>query len=249
MKRFVTVSARGCIAGVFAVALFSAALLAVGSAEASVLNVCWNGQGWTPIKTYSGSGAAPDLATNTTWNNIATPDKSSATLTGLVFSDNTAATGVSIQLNGVYSFTPGGSPALNLFNGQINAATAETPSVPYVSLDVKGLDDSKKYDLYLYSARAALSPDPTDFTINGVTQSLPGSNNTASFVLGANYVKFLEQSPTSGALNITFGGGAWGGVFSGMQVVGVTATPEPGTLTLLVVGLFGLLAYAWRKRK
>jgi hypothetical protein len=27
------------------------------------------------------------------------------------------------------------------------------------------------------------------------------------------------------------------------------ATPEPGTVTLLATGLFGLLAYAWRKRK
>jgi hypothetical protein len=28
-----------------------------------------------------------------------------------------------------------------------------------------------------------------------------------------------------------------------------TSTPEPGTCVLLVTGLFGLLAYAWRKRK
>lgn len=248
MKRFVTVSARGCIAGVFAVALFSAALIAVDSAEASVLNVCWNGQGYTAIKTYSGSGAAPDSAANTTWNNVATTDHDTLTLTNLVFSDNTAATGVSIQLNGVYSFTPGGSPALNLFNGHINAATADTPSVPYVSLDVKGLDDSKKYDLYLYSARAAFSPDPTDFTVNDVTQSLAGSANTSSFVLGDNYVRFLQQSSTNGALNITFGGGAWGGVFSGMQVVGVTATPEPGTLAIGVTAVLAMAAYAWRKR-
>jgi hypothetical protein len=39
-------------------------------------------------------------------------------------------------------------------------------------------------------------------------------------------------------------GGAWAGVDS----FGIT-TPEPSTIILLTTGLFGLLAYAWRKRK
>ena len=31
--------------------------------------------------------------------------------------------------------------------------------------------------------------------------------------------------------------------------VNPVSTPEPSTLTLLVMGLIGLLCYAWRKRK
>jgi len=29
----------------------------------------------------------------------------------------------------------------------------------------------------------------------------------------------------------------------------ITAVPEPGTLVMLVAGIVGLAAYAWRKRK
>ena len=34
-----------------------------------------------------------------------------------------------------------------------------------------------------------------------------------------------------------------------VQAFVIYAVPEPGTLTLLLAGLVGLLAYAWRKRK
>ena len=36
---------------------------------------------------------------------------------------------------------------------------------------------------------------------------------------------------------------------TGIDSVTVTATPEPSVMALLVTGLFGLLAYAWRKRR
>ena len=39
------------------------------------------------------------------------------------------------------------------------------------------------------------------------------------------------------------------GLGSGTQSFNLTVVPEPGTLALLACGLFGILAYAWRKRK
>lgn len=33
------------------------------------------------------------------------------------------------------------------------------------------------------------------------------------------------------------------------ETITISAVPEPGTIALLAGGLFGLLAYAWRKRK
>jgi threonine dehydrogenase-like Zn-dependent dehydrogenase len=35
---------------------------------------------------------------------------------------------------------------------------------------------------------------------------------------------------------------------TGLSGYAMTAVPEPGTLALLAAGLFGLLAYAWRRR-
>ena len=36
---------------------------------------------------------------------------------------------------------------------------------------------------------------------------------------------------------------------SGVFAIAVSTVPEPGSLTIVGIGLFGLLAYAWRKRK
>lgn len=48
---------------------------------------------------------------------------------------------------------------------------------------------------------------------------------------------------TSITINAEPVAGAW------ISSVSYVATPEPGTVVLLTTGLFGLLAYAWRKRK
>jgi hypothetical protein len=58
---------------------------------------------------------------------------------------------------------------------------------------------------------------------------------------------------TKGTTMITFGGGAndkFGYTTGATQVTAFSvAVPEPTSLALLGCGLFGLLAYAWRKRK
>ena len=211
-------------------AMFAAAMGVASLAGAEVLNVAWRGNGDNTRVDYTGLGAAPDLVANTKWNNVDTlSNNDTSTISSLVYSDNSAATGISIELHAVSSYTPGGSPTLALFNGQLNAPVAGG----YVGLDIKGLDDSKTYDLYLYSARVPFDPEGTTFDVKGVQQSLTGSHNTSTFVLGDNYVKFSSVSPTASDLYIEFGGGNYGGVFNGMQVVEV---PEPAALSLLALG-------------
>jgi hypothetical protein len=208
---------------------------------ASVLNVAWEGDQATDSH-YVGLGAAPDGASHTYWNSFGTAGgHDSSVLSPLLYSDGSAASGVSIQLNDVNSYTPPGTPVLGLFRGQINSPDEATT----VSIDVKGLDNGQKYNVYLYSARPDAEIDPVTFTVNGVAQSLPGSANTSTFVQGDNYVLFAAQSPTGGALNVTWTG-KWGGPFNALQV---TSVPEPSMLVLAVIGCFGLLAYAWRKRR
>ena len=49
---------------------------------------------------------------------------------------------------------------------------------------------------------------------------------------------------------VRWGGASSPGIGAGyFNAVGVTMIPEPSTLTLVLAGLFGLLAYAWRKRR
>jgi hypothetical protein len=235
------------------------ALSVASEAGAEVLNVNWRGSGTGGIPfgsvtrvNYTGLGAAPDDAENTTWNNLDTPgDRGNYTYENLVYSDGSAATGVSIQGNNIAGFTPDGA-TLALFQGQINAHH----TIPrFMSIDITGLNDSYAYDVYLYSARGDYVAEKTLFTIGGNTKTAPGSSNTSTFVESVaggpgNYVTFLAQSPIDGVLNIRLDGGSdpnVGGVWSGLQVVVVV--PEPGTVAYSVTGMLGLLTYARRKRR
>ena len=94
------------------------------------------------------------------------------------------------------------------------------------------------------------------------TSVTAGSTNTFTMVLnttGANWVGkcFINgnstpdwtytytSNPSIGYIMI----GDVGGVTATFDNLTFTSTPEPGTLLLLAIGLTGLLAYAWRKRR
>jgi hypothetical protein len=94
------------------------------------------------------------------------------------------------------------------------------------------------------------------FTGQSYTIAVTDQTNPAgSFTTGA--IAFRNYFPNTGTLTLTpamaeegdilFGTvGNGGAVFDNFAV---TSVPEPSTLMLLVTGLIGLLAYAWRKRK
>ena len=248
MKRFVTISMRNGVVGIFAIAISMAVLNVASPAGAAVLNVDWKGgSGDQGAPAYDGLGAAPDAPGNTTWNGLCTlavPDWGLAS--DLVYSDGSAAAGVTIQKNGIH----GGRTTvgeLTLFDGSTGMYHTLPPQA--VSIDICGLNDSSIYDVYLIVGSYYMKPSSrADFTINGVTKSINGHSVYDSFVEDTNYIKFVNQSSTDGELNIGFFGTGYpdAPAWAGMQLVEV---PEPGALMLLTTGLVSLLCYAWRRRK
>jgi len=120
------------------------------------------------------------------------------------------------------------------------------------------------YDLYLYGAnfdgdRGAAFTVSSGTPLGGFTSttnpnSAAGSGPLTSYVLGGDYVEFINVTPSAGVIS-----GTWGAVtnpistlsgqgdFNGLQLVSVAAVPEPASMGLLAVGAVGLLGR--RKRR
>lgn len=64
------------------------------------------------------------------------------------------------------------------------------------------------------------------------------NSSNAAIATGVNALKFVFATPTAGS-----------GIAVYSEIAAYAAVPEPSSITLLAVGLFGLLAYAWRKQK
>jgi hypothetical protein len=82
-----------------------------------------------------------------------------------------------------------------------------------------------------------------------------GATRTAAFVVDGNTLGTIDWDPGAGTnryigigYNITPAASSRG-IWHDFSLTGTVSTPEPSTLMLLVTGLIGLLAYAWRKRR
>lgn len=78
-----------------------------------------------------------------------------------------------------------------------------------------------------------------DYPASLVTHTIP--NNSRQMMV----FDYQTASPRTVWVSSDAGAGAWNVGWFGVAVSGV---PEPSTVTLLGIGLTGLLAYAWRKR-
>ena len=114
------------------------------------------------------------------------------------------------------------------------------------------------YDLFLYGAnfdgtRGAVFTASSGTPLGGFTSTInpnaSPSGPLTSFVLGSDYVEFINVSPTAGVIS-----GTWGAVnnpisnlsgegdFNGLQLVSVAAVPEPASIGIVATGAIGLLA-------
>jgi len=120
-----------------------------------------------------------------------------------------------------------------------------------LSFTMSGLAANTKYNVYLYGevgTGLGTEVNPVKFTVNGVDKTLSNAGSfDGTFVEGREYVVLSTTSDANGRLNGTVVCPVESNaIFNGLQV---SSIPEPSTIVLLGLGISGLLAYAWRKRK
>jgi hypothetical protein len=225
------------------VALAWCLMVFAGTAWANTIVVNVDFQDTTGGYTYVGLGAAPDSSSNTHWNAIT--NSMSWADSNLKASDGSTTTAVGVALSSVRN---NGYDAYGSTNDlQHEVAVANNGEKGPATFTISGLSSGWKYDIYLYDAMW-----PAVYQIGATTKTPTGGNAgvTPTWVENTHYALFSGLTATSGVISGTFSGdgSTTYGELAGMQIVG-TAVPEPTAMMMLVTGLVGLLAYAWRRRK
>ncbi len=249
-------------------AMVAAGCAAVGTAQATVVNIQFAGTGVYSGQAGSFSGHqgayTADGVAAPTWNVLfETNTSSSGSMSNLLASNSTATTpvatteAVSFASSGTYS--NGTTPNNNLLDGFLVFSGTVT---------LTGLTDNGKYQLYLYGQNGGFDNNGAKFSIStGTGTPATGSNAIAAnpatvsgtFQENANYVIFNAQANATGTLAVNWAApgvtnsgttnGGYEGDFNGLQVISsAAAVPEPASVGLMGAGALGLLLLG-RKRK
>ena len=250
---------KSCLVTLATMAVVASASNWAAAARADTVNVQFEGTGvFTGQQgsfsgnqgAYTGDGIAAPV-----WNVLSEPaNATSGTLSNLVTADN-LPTNVGVSFTATSTYGDPTSPANALLGGTLIASSNNTGTVT-----LTGLADSGNYTLYIYGQNAGYNSDITTFSITTGTgapaagqfnNTVDGGSSSGIFYNNStnnNYTIFDATANGTGALQVSFTGGAGEGVFNGVQIVGVTPVPEPATIGLMAVGAgIGLLLLKRRR--
>ena len=153
-----------------------------------------------------------------------------------------------VSLSGIDTYTG---------NTIVNAGTLEQASTGSMSFDINTIGASTKIlgtgKLVLNGKLVFDVSDAATGSWNVVSASTLnesyGDSFGVMFAIGSTTVSATETAPNSGVW--TYSNEALGrATFTeSTGVLSITTIPEPGAITMVITGLIGLIAYAWRRRK
>lgn len=224
-----------------------------------------------PAPTYAGTGylGTEGYQTGTYFNNIvlgdtdarATKTFSDRTINGLLASDGTTATGVTVTLGAVDGFTT------SLLPDSANAPLLDSYAFADTrgTFAIHGLVAGDLYTLYVFSQNGSASNSTTNFVVNGLDETItdisPAPNTlsmsfdpaTQSYV--GNTLGFSVYADSTGSISGSFSSNVTdAATFNGFQLVGdlspasaAAPLPSPAYAGLGLLGAFGLLTLARRR--
>ncbi len=205
-----------------------------GTATAYTLNVDFGGS-----PAYAGLGVAPG-DTGTFWNQLYKEGSST-----LFYSDNTAATGISVSTTAAAMFTDDkGVIPDNLVNDWLYGQLV-WPEHSSFTVTISGLDNAQKYDLYIFGGWPEYD---STYTVGSVSDYVANADGSP-FVYHDDYAILQGLSPTNGQIiiNVSEYNNSNYPAIGGFQLQ--AAVPVPPSLILLGSGIAGLISIRIRGRR